>query len=618
MAHTVTTSVRPSLLLLAAGLSLVLAVAWAADDDKSKAASASEEHDLQAAVASKDTEGAENDFVSHGKGELEADDHTDGKHEEGHGEAEVGHGEGGHEDEEGHGEGGHEGVSGHEEHHASSVTLMTVSYLLIGFLVSNFVLLWLVNWPDAHIRSFAWKMISGTVSIYLAVLLNGTMCAFVIYWVTGSVSSAEEFTFVEFGIHMTLFLTFFVTGNFMCYYFREAEDPLFATAVIGGHITAFAGILVVESLLKLKLESSHCSLIAGVVLAFLAVLRLIVGTVRIKISDAGNPDEQDEEWLEKICEAEDDACSIISSYAIMQAIMKLLFSVKSHEHSLEDIRTISLAELACILALVGVTYWRKLVEGKHQGKQFALTIQSRAVNSVQITVAMTMSWLALHLFFWMTAYWLPGVEHEFMEIISAAVLTVVSIVGILVLDKVADKTSTEAVKQDESEESKDSKGPMVEARDRSTSDAMGDVGGQVMKDQWTHSLVISFSSTSDAMGDVGSQVMKEALDLDNLEKALRVLIDALSLAVGLSWEHAFHASLHTIVVSNVVMQKHQIWANFTMAAASFLLMLPVWLKIIAKMANRPAKWFQDNMDAEETRLRQRQDLQNKRSIYKKL
>jgi len=370
----------------------------------------------------------------------------------------------------------------------------------------------------------------------------------------------------------------------MCYYFREAEDPLFATAVIGGHITAFAGILVVESLLKLKLESSHCSLIAGVVLAFLAVLRLIVGTVRIKISDAGNPDEQDEEWLEKICEAEDDACSIISSYAIMQAIMKLLFSVKSHEHSLEDIRTISLAELACILALVGVTYWRKLVEGKHQGKQFALTIQSRAVNSVQITVAMTMSWLALHLFFWMTAYWLPGVEHEFMEIISAAVLTVVSIVGILLLDKVADKTSTQADKQDESEESKDCKGPMVEAKDRSTSDAMGDVGGQVMK---------------------------EALDLDNLEKALRVLIDALSLAVGLSWEHAFHASLHTIVVSNVVMQKNQIWAKFGMAAVSFLLMLPVWLKIIAKMANRPAKWFQDNMDAEETRLRQRQDLKTK-------
>jgi len=576
---------------------------------------------LHAAVASKDTVVAEHAFVSHGNSELEADDHSDGKHEEGHGEAEVGHGEGGHEDEEGHGEGGHEGVSGHDEHHASSATLMTVSYLLIGFLVSNFVLLWLVNWPDAHIRSFAWKMISGTVSIYLAVLLDGTLCSFVIFHVTGSVSSADEFTFVEFGIHMTLFLTFFVTGNFMCYYFRETEDPLFATTVIGGHITAFAGIGVVEALLKLELESFYCSLVAGVVLAFLAVLRLIVGTVRMKISDAGNPDERVEEWFEKVCEAEDDACSIISSYAIMQAIMKLLFPVESNEHSLEDIRTISLAELACILALVGVTYWRKFVEGKNQDKGFALTIQSRAVNSVQITVAMTMSWLALHWFFWMTAYWWPGVEHEFMEIISAAVLTVVSIVGILVLDKVADKTSTEPDKastdkliepdgQEQTDESKESKRPMVESKDRSTSDPM-------CTSPSARSPSMDVANAIADMGDVGNQVMKEALDLDNLEKALRVLIDALSLAVGLSWEHAFHAALHTIVMSNVVMQKHQISANFIMAAASFLLMLPVWLKIIAKMANRPAKWFQDNMDAEEKRLGQHKDLQNKRSTYKK-
>jgi len=574
---------------------------------------------LQAAVASKDTDVAEHAFVSHGRSELEADDHSDGKHEEGHGEAEVGHREGGHEDEEGHGEGGHEGVSGHDEHHASSATLMTVSYLLIGFLVSNFVLLWLVNWPDAHIRSFAWKMISGTVSIYLAVLLDGTLCSFVIFHVTDSVTSADEFTFVEFGIHMTLFLTFFVTGNFMCYYFRETEDPLFATTVIGGHITAFAGIGVVEALLKLELESFYCSLVAGIVLAFLAVLRLIVGTVRMKISDAGNPEER-EEWFEKVCEAEDDACSIISSYAIMQAIMKLLFPVESHEHSLEDIRTISLAELACILALVGVTYWRKFVEGKHQDKGFALTIQSRAVNSVQITVAMTMSWLALHWFFWMTAYWWPGVEHEFMEIISAAVLTVVSIVGILVLDKVADKT-TEADKastgkliepegQEGTDESKESKRPMVESKDRSTSDP-------ISTSPSPRSPSMDVANAIADVGDVGNQVMKEALDLDNLEKALRVLIDALSLAVGLSWEHAFHAALHTIVMSNIVMQKHQISANFIMAAASFLLMLPVWLKIIAKMANRPAKWFQDNMDAEETRLSQHQELQNKKNTDKR-
>merc|ERR1719499_698351 len=73
--------------------------------------------------------------------------------------------------------------------------------------------------------------------------------------------------------------------------------------------------------------------------------------------------------------------------------------------------------------------------------------------------------------------------------------------------------------------------------------------------------------------EVLDELHEQTFDVENLEKAMRVLIEATSLAVGLSWEHAFHAALHTIVLSQSLFANHKVLANFSMASFSCLLML---------------------------------------------
>ena len=66
-----------------------------------------------------------------------------------------------------------------EEEKVAPVTI-TVAVLLLGFLVFDMVLLQLVNWDDPNVRSYIYKTISATLSIFCAVLLNGATFALVL------------------------------------------------------------------------------------------------------------------------------------------------------------------------------------------------------------------------------------------------------------------------------------------------------------------------------------------------------------------------------------------------------------------------------------------------------
>lgn len=111
----------------------------------------------------------------------EASEPASGEHGSGEGEGgEVGH-EGGHEGgeegnphEEGH-EGGEEGEEGegHEHEPEYSSTDRQVACMLLGSVSFVLALLYLVNWNDDDIRRYTWKIISTTISIFLAVLLFG-------------------------------------------------------------------------------------------------------------------------------------------------------------------------------------------------------------------------------------------------------------------------------------------------------------------------------------------------------------------------------------------------------------------------------------------------------------
>lgn len=484
------------------------------------------------------------------------------------------------------------------EHRKSFEMLMTTSYLLIGFLVANFGMLKLVNWDDANIRSFTWKMISGTVSIYLAVITNSFISQFTVYAVTQRFELSEEFDRTEFILQVVLFNVLFALGTFLCWAVSLSADALESVSVIGGHITAFAGLGVVEAILKLKPNIIQTCAVSGALILSLAILRMIWHFMR-NASRRKSHEQQVEQWILKVVEMEDDATSIVASFIVMKVVMVYLFPpstglIDDEKHSLRHIRTLLFAFVGSIVALVGTTYWRKLVEAKkkqeqeHEHSTHHLSAQVRAMNSVQITIAMTMSWLALHLATWSVNYVCPTVEERLTEIITAALITVFSIVGILIIDKFADNVPT----RNPPHASNNSRDLQTNGTNKNK---VVVVGAELPRAAEARDRASSLLSAFEDAEALAQQVVGEALNLRNLEQALRKLIDALSLAVGLSWEHAFHAALHTVVDSNDFLARHQVWSDFTIMMTSLIIMLPVWLGIIAKMANLPLKHFEDQI-----------------------
>jgi hypothetical protein len=244
-------------------------------------------------------------------------------------------------------------------------------------------------------------------------------------------------------------------------------------------------------------------------------------------------------------------------------------------HTWSDVYTLGAAQGVCILLLTLFTYARRSLDRKFQEMASnPISPYSRALSSIQIIIAMTMSWSALYLFFWITAD-LFEVDHHFVEIISAAVLTGFAIIGILVLDAVADKVEESSIPDFESETIDESSTSGLPKKKQSVA---GDVLGAAV--------------------DIHQEALKQALDLKNMEQALRTLIDSFALAVGLAWEKAFHAALVTVVMNVPFSKHHRVIANFSMALFSCTLMLPIWLKFMVPMAQRSVSDFENHMKLE--------------------
>merc|ERR1719233_1778550 len=83
-----------------------------------------------------------------------------------------------------------------------------------------------------------------------------------------------------------------------------------------------------------------------------------------------------------------------------------------------------------------------------------------------------------------------------------------------------------------------------------------------------------------------AHVQNAIFDTDNMERAIRTVIGALALAVGLSWEKAFHAALTTVIETTPAMKKHFVLSEGALAAANCLLIMPAWLMFVVPKAKR--------------------------------
>jgi len=525
-----------------------------------------------------------------------------------------------------HGGHGHEG-HGHKGHtHAVSSAMLTTSWLLIGFLVSNFILLRLVNYDDANVRSYTWKMLSSTVSIYLAVVLDGTISNCIMSLMRASLGIEEPESGCDWPkalVATVLCFLWFALVNTACYKLRHPQHTKyrFAASEIGGHITAFAGITALEASLA-ALSDTMMWVVAITIFVALMLVRCITDKVRRRFEERGasavrstdrqlsenSGKEEEKDWAGSACDAEDEASCIVSSFVVQELFIKTLFSGKAEEGmqklSDSEVAWLSGAVCTCFLGVIVTTYLIKFHERVRNagatGKSSESPVLERWVNNVRSTTAMSTSWLLLRLCSATAVRLFNNFDTHFLEVISAFLLTALAILAIILLDQLADKIQEQG---DGSNAHTESARVVQETTWQKMSSWLRAPQPPPPQEQGLPPDSALNSAASDIAAsavELGNTAVKNFMETQNLEKAIRSIISSFALAVGLAWEHAFHAATHTVIETVPVdfLKDNKLISRTGVAALSFILMLPVWLKHIAPKAELHVTQFQQLMDKE--------------------
>lgn len=333
---------------------------------------------------------------------------------------------------------------------------------------------------------------------------------------------------------------------------------------------AFAGIITFGTL-QVKAEESgkmskHHYVVLGAAIGSLAFFRFIVsafrhhlmfnsstrasgpgseGLVQFKRVPLGEEVQDDEtlqdEIREAINEAENDACSLIVGFLICQLavwkctghLMPLHPPEGHHEgHSVAQIGQMALC-FGIALVLLGIfanieRAFKNRIKNVPKSSVWKIPLANFA-DSTTLTCLMTACWLALIASTWQVSCWLhptPVNSHEMAEVATAFVLTVLSVICILLLDRAADQL-----------------------KDKSSS--------------------------------VGSKEWDEMI-----AKVLRKLIEAFGVLVGLCWEKACHGAMDTMIESTPALDEHKVISKLGAAVLLASYILPAWFWHILPMANK--------------------------------
>mmetsp|Transcript_81842 Transcript_81842/g.229565 ORF Transcript_81842/g.229565 Transcript_81842/m.229565 type:complete len:475 (+) Transcript_81842:2-1426(+) len=463
-------------------------------------------------------------------------------------------------------------------------------------------------------------MMSSTISIYLAVVLDGSMSRFNIYvFRTGfGLAKPEEgqADWAKAGICAVVFLIWFGVVNVAC---QRVVSYRSAASEIGGHITAFAGVAALEASLG-EFTDKMMWAVAAAIFFGLVVVRLIMDRFRRKLawpeaeakraeegerltgSAQESHEEVDKDWKEAACEAEDEAACILSSFVVQELFMKTLFSGEAEEEvsklSRVDMVMLVGAVVSCFLGVIVTTYAIKLHDTLSKGKRYPMF--ERWVSTFRSTTAMSTSWLLLRLCFAVAVRLFPDFDLHFVEVISAFLLTALAICAIILLDQLADKIDSN--EQPESN-AVPLPGPRTTLLDTMSSLCIVEPEAQRPAASRAMAPIPQSVATLDAsptLADLSGAASQNLLATKNLEKAIRSIISSFALAVGLAWEHAFHAATHTIIdtIPVAFLRENHLISKTVVAAMSFTLMLPVWSKHIQPKAEWHVEQFMDLMVAE--------------------
>lgn len=465
----------------------------------------------------------------------------------------------------------------------------TIATLLVAFLFINMVILHCIHYPDPNIRVYVYGMMNTTISVFLAVVFNEAVYSFIVEQILAAPFprgfSIEVGYRVRVLVGLFQLVAFYFLLNWIAYKFRNSRGKgyMYSTKVIGGHITAFAGITFFGCMQETHAIRHHMGLsvvlLFGAVIA-MAIIRRVFHHVRLWLNSLSkktyqsldSPAQMDTssaaqelDWGEELSEVEDDSMGLILSFLVRQIA---LFSIchrmlpirgdPSFLPSASQIANLALWSLAfMVLMLITATvrhhlrkinFLDKLSWGKHLSETW------------ECTCAMTMSLCLCRVGEWSMRNLVR--EPAMCLVASAAATTTIVLVAIVVLDKVADKLTPEKR-----------------------------VSAQVRKSFESELQKTSVSEMAWAGTNVSS---KHVLQMQ--EHSLRKIIEALGLAVGLSWERAFHAAEETLIDGIPVAHAHVVVSKALFATILLMVVFPAWLWYIIPKARLTEEDHQTIMD----------------------
>jgi len=564
-----------------------------------------------------------------------------------------------------------------EDEEVNPVTLV-VGIMVFAFLFINMVILHCINYPDPNIRSYIYRMMSTTISVFLAVVGNEGMYSLWVDQIIPAPFPRGLSLVVGYKIKLIVgagqLLFFYLLLNIIAFKLRNSRGKgyIYALKVIGGHITAFAGITFFGCMQETEIFRHHIGmsvLVICIATASMAALRHVSHKVRVwmhrrdmrrKRADTANDEEQsakvpltgkaglkseeetpkqpppsawsccvggrsqpdrgegaapivtgaqrelccepspsntdgpkeaeDEErwledpsfqWADEVSEAEDEGMGLILSFLLRQialfTIVHRLLPMRGDPLLLPPLQD----KLILLSWSVGFLFLMAMstavsMHAKRTGLSAHLSRIEHLQSTVQATFAMAFTLCLCRLGEWMMRGMIKDVA--LCLVATAMATTIAVLVAIVLLDKLADMMIPESESWDaEEHKNKDNKGHV-------SKEMSGETHGVV-------NLVDTKSAALRFFDDLASSShLKEFM--------LRRIIEGLGLAVGISWEKAFHSSEESVIEGFVVTRSHKVVSKLLFAILLVGVIFPAWLWYLVPKARMHWRDFQIAMETQ--------------------
>lgn len=372
-----------------------------------------------------------------------------------------------------------------------------ISMMLLGCMGFMMATFYLVNWPDDDIRRISWEVISSTISVFGSLLLFQSSNRVLEYYFFHDMSIWQHLAVAM----LQLLLWFGTLQLVLAYYsgaigehhlvakrqaaltaaessscpkkrreeFQSAERCMHeirlnthAAATLMGHVTGFAAVNA-WGILQQAVPRSFwpCAMVPPLSFFGISWVYEITKYFRHKKTMAdGEEDEYEELWGERVAETEDEVISLAVSFLSVQ-ILRFCISGSLPEASGEDAEGQDWhSNYSCLLLLLtGVVAgiadvarllydrsiepgWARMVSGESQNSN-SINSEKRAGSWFQKISAMTFAFCLLFAAEWWISSNLP-MDGSMKAVVSALLVTVAAFMLIFGIDKVADMHADDA------------------------------------------------------------------------------------------------------------------------------------------------------------------------------